>query len=73
MVHTKVLIAEKEVLLFFEAMYQEYAQRAIDTVKSHLANAQVKEIFDNLGLIHTTNKEVTLYSLNGDMETILMA
>lgn len=73
MMHTTVLIGEKEVLMFFDSMYQEYSQRAIETIKKHLIHAQVREVFDNLGLVHTTNAEVTLYSLNGEMETIQMA
>lgn len=73
MMHTTVLIGEKEVLMFFDSKYQEYSQRAIETIKKHLVHAQVREVFDNLGLVHTTNAEVTLYSLNGEMETIRMA
>ncbi|MDR6555231.1 hypothetical protein [Paenibacillus qinlingensis] len=72
MLHTKVVIGEKEVLIFYESMYQEYSSQAIETITKHLNNVQVKEVFDNLGLVHTTNKEVTLFSLNGEMETLLM-
>ncbi|CAN7224423.1 hypothetical protein LJR153_000828 [Paenibacillus sp. LjRoot153] len=72
MLHTKVVIEEKEVLIFFEAMYQEYSYRAVETITKYLNNAQIREVFDNLGLVHATNTEVTLFSLNGEMETIPM-
>jgi hypothetical protein len=73
MMHTTVIIGEKEVLLFFDSIYEEFSERAIETIKKHLVHAQVREVFDNLGLVHTTNAEVTLYSLNGEMETLPMA
>ncbi|NQX64400.1 hypothetical protein [Paenibacillus qinlingensis] len=72
MLHTKVIIGEKEVLIFFESIYQEYSFRAVETITKHLNNAQIREVFNNLGLVHTTNTEVTLFSLNGEMETIPM-
>lgn len=72
MKHTKALIEEKEVLIFCDSLDHEYSRRAVETITKHLSNAQVRHVFDNLGLIHTTTTEVTLYSLNGEMETILI-
>lgn len=36
----------------------------------HLSNAQVRKVFDDIGLVNITNKEVTLFSLDGEMETL---
>lgn len=73
MMHATMLVEEKEVLIFFDSIYQEYVRIAIDTIKKHLINAQVRKVFDTLGLVSITNKEVVLYSLDGDIETLYIS
>ncbi|OPH48292.1 hypothetical protein BC351_38515 [Paenibacillus ferrarius] len=73
MMHTTMIVEGKEVLMFFESVYQDYIHAAVETIKKHLSNAQVKKVFDDLGLVNITSKEVTLYSLDGEMETICIS
>ncbi|MDD9272190.1 hypothetical protein ACFPES_34745 [Paenibacillus sp. GCM10023248] len=68
--YTKLWVNDKEVLMFYESGHQAYLQRAVETILSHLSNAKVRKIFDDLGLVNITNKEVTLFSLDGEIETI---
>ncbi len=73
MMHAKILVGEKEVLMFFESIYQYHLQIAAQTIMKHLSNAQVRKVFDDIGLVNITNKEVTLFSLDGEMETLLIS
>ncbi|GGA08191.1 hypothetical protein GCM10008018_62290 [Paenibacillus marchantiophytorum] len=73
MMHTKIVVEGKEVLVFFEPNYQGYIHVVAETIIKHLANAQVKKIFDDLGLVNITSQEVTLYSLDGEMETLCIS
>lgn len=70
MMHTKMLVDEKEVLMFYESKHQVHLQIAVETILKHLSNDRIRKIFDDLGLVNITNEEVTLYSLNGEIETI---
>ncbi|MFD0696078.1 hypothetical protein ACFQZT_18565 [Paenibacillus sp. GCM10027628] len=70
MMHTKIVVAEKEVLIFFEPGVQDKLALVAPTILNHLPDVNVKKIFDDLGLINMTSTEVTLYSHNGDMQTI---
>ncbi|NQX71023.1 hypothetical protein HQN90_33305 [Paenibacillus alba] len=73
MMHTTMIVEGKEVLMFFDSVYQDDIHAAVETIKKHLSNAQVKKVFDDLGLVNITSKEVTLYSLDGEMETICIS
>ncbi|TXK78362.1 hypothetical protein [Paenibacillus sp. N3.4] len=70
MMHKKMIVEEKEILMFFESIYQDRVQAAVDTIIKHLPNLQIRKIFDELGLVNVTNTEVVLYSLDGDIETL---
>lgn len=72
MMHTKLLVNDKEVIMFYESKHQDYLQIAVDTILSHLSNAKIRKIFDELGLVNITNREVTLFSLDGEIETLCM-
>ncbi|NOV04459.1 hypothetical protein [Paenibacillus planticolens] len=70
MLHTKMLVEEKEVLMFYESKHQGQLEIAVETILKHLSNDNVRKVFDDLGLVNITNEEITLYSLNGEIETI---
>ncbi|MBP1967352.1 hypothetical protein [Paenibacillus aceris] len=70
MMHTKMLVDKKEVLMFYESKDQVHLQMAVETILKHLSNDRIRKIYDDLGLVNISNEEVTLYSLDGDIETI---
>jgi Cu2+-containing amine oxidase len=65
--HIKVMVAEKEVYVFFDICDQHIVPAALQTIQTHLSDSQVKKIFDDLGLVNITNREATLFSLDGEM------
>ena len=70
MIHTRIRVEEKEVLMFYESKYQDHLPVAVETILKHLSNAKIRRLFDDLGLVNITNEEVTLFSLNGEIETL---
>ncbi|BFT69283.1 hypothetical protein [Paenibacillus sp. P36] len=70
MIHTRVRVEEKEVLMFYESKHQEHLTVAVETILKHLSNEKIRRVFDDLGLVNITNEEVTLFSLNGEIETL---
>ncbi|MDU0206207.1 MULTISPECIES: hypothetical protein [Paenibacillus] len=70
MIHTRVRVEEKEVLMFYESKHQDHLPIAVETILKHLSNEKIRKVFDDLGLVNITNEEVTLFSLNGEIETL---
>jgi hypothetical protein len=65
--HIKVILAEKEVDVFFDMCDQHIVPAALEVIQNHLSDLLVKKIFNDLGLVNVTTREATLFSLDGEM------
>jgi hypothetical protein len=70
LIHLKVMVAEKEVYVFFDACDKHVVPAAMRAIQSQLSDSQVKKVFDDLGLVNITDREATLFSLEGEMVSL---
>lgn len=70
MVHIKMSFSGQEILVFFESHFSDVVPVAMETIMKHISDARVKQVVDKLGLVNITDKEATLFSLDGSIISV---
>ncbi|MNI09062.1 hypothetical protein D3C73_621160 [compost metagenome] len=72
MTHMNMMLGDKEVIVFFDSDCKDIVPSAMEMVGKRLSERQVQKIFNILGLVNITEKEATLFSLDGEMVSLAL-